>query len=57
LIAQAEGLAVDKESVLAGVVLNGEIVAPGEELLLHEIDHLERLLTAEPAHHDLFLLS
>jgi len=27
LIAQAEGLAVDKKTVLAGFVLNGEIVA------------------------------
>jgi hypothetical protein len=39
LIAQAESFAFDKESVLAGIVFDGEIVAPGEELLFHKIDH------------------
>jgi hypothetical protein len=39
LIAEAEGLSVDKEMILTGVVFDGEIIAPGEELLFHEIDH------------------
>jgi hypothetical protein len=39
LIAQAEGFAIDKETVLAGVVFDGEVVALGEELLSHQVDH------------------
>jgi hypothetical protein len=39
LIAEAEGFAVDKKAVLAGIVFDGKIVAPGEELLFHQVDH------------------
>ena len=35
LVADAESAAINKEDILAGLIPNAEIVAPGKELLFH----------------------
>ena len=40
---EAKGFAIDEEDVLARLVADGEVVAEGEEFLIHQVTHGRRL--------------
>ncbi|HZR17449.1 MAG TPA: hypothetical protein VFE51_08990 [Verrucomicrobiae bacterium] len=41
LIADAERVSIHEESIFSGLVLDGEIISPAKQLLLHQVAHID----------------